>query len=91
MIVDPPSLAGAAHDTVAEESPATADTPVGAPGTATGVTDPESRESAPSPTAFVAATAKVYGVPFDSPTTGHDRDTRLVMVQKNPPGVLVAV
>ena len=37
VMLAPPSLAGAVHDTVAEPSPPTADAPVGAPATLTGV------------------------------------------------------
>jgi hypothetical protein len=60
----PPS-AGAAQVTVAEVSPAVAETPVGIPGTvaavagATGLTDEEGELAGPGPTALVAVTVKV--------------------------------
>jgi hypothetical protein len=57
------------HDTVADESPGTAMTPVGAAGTPTGVTDVEGADSALFPTLFVAWTVNVYMVPFLRPVT----------------------
>jgi hypothetical protein len=66
----PPSFAGAVHETTAEALPATADTPVGAPGTpATGVTDAEGVEGGLVPMALVAVTVNVYGVPLVRPLT----------------------
>ena len=62
MIDEPPSDAGAVHDTAADTFPATADTPVGAPGAvtgATGVTEVEGVDALPSPTLFVATTVNV--------------------------------
>jgi hypothetical protein len=60
---------GAVKLTVACVLPATAVPIVGAPGTvgATGVTELEADEGTELPTAFVATTVKVYGVPFVNP------------------------
>ena len=54
-----PLLAGAVHDTAAELLPAVAVTPVGAPGTAAGVTELDAVDAPPVPTALVAVTVKV--------------------------------
>ena len=59
VIADPPLEFGAAHDTVAWPSPDVAVTPVGAPGTATGIVDAEGVEARLLPTALVATTVKV--------------------------------
>ena len=69
MIGLPPLLAGADQLTVAEPLPATADTPVGAPGTPAGVTALDPGDAGPLPTAFVADTVKVYTVPLVNPDT----------------------
>ena len=72
MIGDPPFDDGAVKDAVAEALPATAVTPVGAPGTvacATGVTGLDAPEAGPVPAAFVALTVNVYAVPFVRPVT----------------------
>ena len=69
MISKPPFIAGAVHVTVAELIPATAEMPVGASGTVAGVTADEAKESKESPTAFVAKTVNVIGVPFSNPVT----------------------
>ena len=58
-MADPPLDAGAVHDTVACPLPATADTPVGAPGTVAGVTATEAADAAPVPATFFAVTVKV--------------------------------
>ena len=58
-MAEPPSEAGADHDTAADPSPAVADTAVGAPGTVRGVTVEEAVEAAEVPAAFVAVTVKV--------------------------------
>ena len=58
VTVDPPSSAGADHDTLAMPLPGVADAPVGAPGTVTvacGVTLSVT-DAGPSPSAFVATT-----------------------------------
>lgn len=68
MIGLPPS-AGGVHVTVADPGPAVARTPVGAPGTAAGVTAAVSDEAAPVPTALTAATVNRYEVPLVSPST----------------------
>lgn len=59
VTADPPSDAGAVHVTVAEPSPAIADTDVGAPGTVLGVTAEDAVDGALVPTAFVAVTVNV--------------------------------
>lgn len=66
MIAEPPSDAGAVHDTVADASPATAVTPVGAPGRSPGVPDTEF-DAALFPFAFTARTVTGYEVPGVSP------------------------
>ena len=65
----PPLLAGATNATLAEVFPAVATTPVGAPGTVTGITADEAADATELPTAFVATTVKVYDVPFVNPVT----------------------
>ena len=52
---------------VAWPLPATALTPVGAPGTVTGVTELVALDAALVPIAFVAVTVKVYAVPLVRP------------------------
>ena len=72
MIAEPPFEAGAVKVTVAWALPATAVTAVGAPGAvagADGVTELEAVLETEVPTAFVAATVKVYAVPFVRPVT----------------------
>jgi hypothetical protein len=59
MIGLPPSEDGAVQLTVAWPSPAIALTPVGAPGTAAGVTKFDGPEAGLSPTPLVATTVKV--------------------------------
>jgi hypothetical protein len=59
VIALPPSETGAAHDTVACASPATAVTAVGAPGTVAGVTGVEAPEASPVPTVLLAVTVNV--------------------------------
>jgi hypothetical protein len=88
VIVAPPLLAGAVHDTVAWAAPETPTTEVGAPGTASGVTEPEDADDELLPTALVAVTLNVYGLPLVSPLT-----VQLVVavVQVNPPGEEVTV
>ena len=55
--------------TCAEVFPGMAVTVVGAPGTPAGVTLFDTPDAEPVPTAFVAVTVNVYGVPFASPLT----------------------
>jgi len=64
-----PSSAGAVQETAAENGPATAVTPVGASGTLVGVTLVDGSEAGPVPSALVAVTVKVTGVPLVSPLT----------------------
>jgi len=55
----PPFEAGAVHETEAEPFPATADTPLGAPGTVDGTAEAEAAAASLVPTALVAVTVKV--------------------------------
>ena len=48
---------------------AVADTPVGTPGTVTGVTDTGADAAPVTPVALMAATVKLYAVPSVSPVT----------------------
>jgi hypothetical protein len=60
VIAEPPFEEGALNDTVADALPATADTPVGAPGTvAPRVTGLDAAEADPVPTELVAVTVNV--------------------------------
>ncbi len=69
VIVDPPVLAGALHDTTTCVLPRTPDTLVGAPGTVAGVTAADGVEALLVPKLFVAVTVNVYAVPFVRPVT----------------------
>ena len=72
MIAEPPFEAGAFHASATAWFPGAPTTAVGASGTvgpADGVTAAEAAESGPVPAAFVAATVKVYAVPFVRPVT----------------------
>jgi hypothetical protein len=69
VIALPPLDAGADHDTVACPFPGVAVTFEGAPGTVAGVTAFDAADWVPVPIALVAATLKVYDVPFVSPVT----------------------
>lgn len=69
VITDPPSEAGAVHETVAEPFSADAVTETGTPGTVRGVTGADAALAPPVPAAFLAATVNVYTVPFDNPET----------------------
>jgi hypothetical protein len=62
----PPFAAGASHETITFVSPETPVTPVGAPGTTSGVTGFDAT-TGESPAAFVAFTEKVYDVPLVRP------------------------
>ena len=68
-MVAPPLFTGGAKVMVALALLEVADGEVGASGTVAGVTGLEEAEAAPVPAAFVAVTAKVYGVPFVRPIT----------------------
>ena len=88
MIAAPP-LAGAVHDTSAEESNApVATTAVGASGTAEGTTADDAEEAVPVPETFVAVTENEYEVPLESPVTAHDV---VAVAHVNEPGVEVTV
>ena len=69
VITEPPLLAGAAHDTTACAFPATAETPVGAPGTVLGVTAALAPDDAEIPAELAAVTVNVYAVPLLKPVT----------------------
>jgi hypothetical protein len=69
VITEPPDEAGAAHETVADALPATAETPVGEPGVVTGVTGAEAEEAVELPIAFIASTVNVTEVPLVRPVT----------------------
>ena len=56
MIAEPPLLTGAVHETAADAFPGTAITPVGAAGTAAGVTAAEAADGGEVPTALDAVT-----------------------------------
>lgn len=62
-----PLFEPADHVTTADAFPATADTPVGAPGTTLGVTAKEGADEAEFPALFTATTVKVRAVPFARP------------------------
>ena len=87
----PPVEAGAVKDTVAVVFPATAVTPVGAPGAVTaavGVTLLEGVEARPVPIALVAVTVALSGTPLVSPVTVIGL---AVPVPVRPPGLAVTV
>jgi hypothetical protein len=63
-VIAAPPVAGAVHDTTAEALPATADTPVGAPGVVDGTTEELATDTAPVPFTFTADTRNTYPVPF---------------------------
>ncbi len=67
MIGEPPSNAGAVHETVALPLPAVADPMVGASGTVAGVTSFDAADWELKPTVLIAATANVYVTLFVSP------------------------
>ena len=59
VIALPPVVPGAKNETLADDTPAVATTPVGEPGTVAGVTATDGAEGAELPTALVATTVKV--------------------------------
>src|SRR4029453_16797062 len=67
-MADAPREAGAVHDSLAFATPASAMTPVGAPGTP-GVTALDLVDSGPVPAASMAATVNMYVVPLAKPVT----------------------
>lgn len=68
-MAEPPFDAGGVKATEAVPFPPVAWPMVGAPGAAAGVTEFDWAEAMPVPAAFVAATVKVYAVPFVRPVT----------------------
>ncbi|GAA0937135.1 hypothetical protein GCM10009557_95810 [Virgisporangium ochraceum] len=88
MTADPPLLAGGVNATLAEASPRVPVTPVGAPGTAAGVTLVLAADAAEVPVALVAVTVNVYGVPFVRPVTTHGLAEQDAV---SPPGLEVVV
>ena len=87
-----PLSAAAVHETVAERSPRTAVTPVGAAGLVAGIATPET-PTAPFPIALCAYTLKVYETPLVRPGTTHDVGLTFVTRVEHwkPPGVDVTV
>ena len=82
-MADPPSVAGADHQTDAVVSPATAVTPVGATGAvaaAAGVTGSEGAEGRPVPMALVAVTVNVWATSLVRPVTVHDTSSAVAQV-----------
>jgi hypothetical protein len=71
VVADPPLLAGAVHETVACALPATAPTPVGAPGAVAGALTVTDTEFGPVPTMFVALTVTEYELPATRPPMTH--------------------
>jgi hypothetical protein len=69
VIVEPPLDEGAVKATETLALPAVAVPIVGAPGTVAGVAEFEAEDGAPVPTALVAVTVQVTGVPLVSPVT----------------------
>ena len=68
-MIDDPFAVSPENVTCADESPRTADTVDGAPGTPAGVTLFDEPDAKLSPTTFVAFTVNVYAVPFVNPDT----------------------
>jgi hypothetical protein len=88
----PPSLTGAAHDTVATPFEATADTPVGAPATiGAGITEAEALDATLLPALLWAVAVNVYNVPFVKPVTRQLVVLPFAVAHVTAPGVLVAV
>ena len=83
-------LTGAVQRTTADASAARAATAVGADGASgpVGVTAVDAADGTLLPTALVAMTVNVYGVPFVRPVTVHDR---VVVVHVRAPGDDVTV
>jgi hypothetical protein len=72
VIAAPPFEDGADHVTVADASPAVADTAVGAPGTVAGTTVFDGADAGPGPALLAAVTVNVYAVPLVRPLTVAD-------------------
>ncbi len=92
LVIVLPPVEPMVHTTVIwpEPGPATAVPMVGAPGTPEGVTELDAFDAAPTPTALVAVTVKVYAVPFESPVTVAEVAEAPTVAVK-PPGLDVAV
>jgi hypothetical protein len=88
MIGTPPVKLGGLHASMTDALRATAETAVGESGTVAGVTELLAADAGPIPTAFVAVTVKVYGVPFVRPVTVIGLP---VEVAENPPEFAIAV
>jgi hypothetical protein len=84
----PPSLTGGVKLTAAWALPAVAVTPVGASGSAAGVTLAVGADGTESPFAFVATTVNVYSVKFVNPVTVIGL---ALPVSTSPPGLDVTV
>ena len=69
VIAEPPSLAGAVHDTTAWAFPGVAATAVGTPGAVLGVVALLASDSGEVPIALVAVTVNVYAAPLTRPET----------------------
>ena len=86
VMAAPPLEADAVHDTtdwvLANEVPAT---PVGVDGAVAGVAGAEASDGLPEPTALLAVTVNVYGVPLVSPRTVQLVVTPSGVVQVCPP------
>ncbi|MCU1392496.1 MAG: hypothetical protein JWM34_924 [Ilumatobacteraceae bacterium] len=80
MIADPPSLAGADHDSTTELLAGWPVPPVGAPGTVItwGVMKSECAEIGPVPATFFAATSNSRAVPLLRPVTVNEVAALLV-------------
>ena len=87
-VIGLPFDAGALKVTYICDVPAIAVTPVGVPGTPAGVTLLEAVDSAPEPTALVALTVKVYGMPLVKPPIVIGLEVLVAVV---PPGVAVTL
>ena len=84
MIGEPPSFAGAVHETAIDEPDAMETvTPVGACGTPRAVTELDATDAEDVPMALVAVTVKVYESPPVNPVTVHV--VAPVVVQVCPP------
>ena len=88
VIALPPLDAGAVQLTTDDALATDPETPVGAPGVVTGVTDADAVEAAEFPAALVAITVNVYAVPLVRPVTVQEV---VALVQVNAPGDEVTV
>ena len=88
---DPPLFVGGVHDTVTLPSPGWTVIPVGGSDFVNGVTGDEGALDVEAPARLLATTVKVYGDPFDRPTTVQPVVEPSVEVQVAPPGCAVMV